>query len=33
MSGQELAGIYNEPPPTTLRERVSRVFGRRRERL
>jgi len=33
MSGQEVAGVYNEPPPTTLRERVSRVFGRRRERV
>jgi 1-acyl-sn-glycerol-3-phosphate acyltransferase len=33
MSGQEFAGVYNEPPATTLRERVSRVFGRKRERL
>jgi 1-acyl-sn-glycerol-3-phosphate acyltransferase len=29
MSGQEPAGVYNEPPPATLRERVRRVFRRR----
>jgi 1-acyl-sn-glycerol-3-phosphate acyltransferase len=30
MTGQELAGVYNEPPPATVRERVSRWFGRER---
>jgi len=29
MSGQELAGEYNEPPPATVGERVRRVFRRR----
>jgi 1-acyl-sn-glycerol-3-phosphate acyltransferase len=29
MSGQEIAGVYNEPPAATLRERVRRVFRRR----
>ncbi|HWO10377.1 MAG TPA: lysophospholipid acyltransferase family protein [Polyangiaceae bacterium] len=33
MSGQELAGVYNEPPPANLLERVSRRFGRKRERI
>jgi 1-acyl-sn-glycerol-3-phosphate acyltransferase len=32
MSGQELAGVYNEPPPATMVERVRRIF-RRRERF
>lgn len=31
MSGQEVAGTYNEPPPATVTERVKRLF--RRERL
>jgi 1-acyl-sn-glycerol-3-phosphate acyltransferase len=26
MSGQELAGVYNEPPPANVRERVSRIL-------
>lgn len=30
MTGQELAGVYNEPPPATVRERVGRWFGRER---
>ncbi|MCW4385458.1 1-acyl-sn-glycerol-3-phosphate acyltransferase [Salinibacterium sp. SYSU T00001] len=30
MSGQQLAGEYNEPPPTTVRERAARVFRRER---
>lgn len=30
MSGQKLAGEYNEPPPATARERVSRWFRRER---
>lgn len=30
MSGQELANAYNEPPPATVRERVSRFFRRER---
>jgi 1-acyl-sn-glycerol-3-phosphate acyltransferase len=31
MSGQEPAGVYNEPPPATVRERAERIF--RRERI
>lgn len=30
MSGQELAGIYNEPPPANVTERVRRFFRRER---
>lgn len=30
MSGQERAGVYNEPPPATVRERAARIFGRER---
>jgi 1-acyl-sn-glycerol-3-phosphate acyltransferase len=30
MSGQELAGVYNEPPPANLTERVRRFFRRER---
>lgn len=30
MSGQEIAGAYNEPPPPTFAERVRRAFGRNR---
>jgi 1-acyl-sn-glycerol-3-phosphate acyltransferase len=30
MSGQELAGAYNEPPAATVRERVNRFFHRER---
>lgn len=32
MSGQELAGAYNEPPAVSLAERVRRAFGRNRRR-
>ncbi|HWR84735.1 MAG TPA: lysophospholipid acyltransferase family protein [Rhodoglobus sp.] len=30
MSGQEVAGVYNEPPPATVRDRVRRWFRRER---
>jgi len=30
MSGQELAGVYNEPPPANVTERVRRFFRRER---
>jgi len=30
LSGQELAGVYNEPPPANVRERVSRMLHRER---
>jgi 1-acyl-sn-glycerol-3-phosphate acyltransferase len=30
MSGQEAAGIYNEPPPENVRERARRIFGAER---
>lgn len=30
MSGQELAGVYNEPPPANITERVRRFFRRER---
>jgi 1-acyl-sn-glycerol-3-phosphate acyltransferase len=30
MSGQELAGVYNEPPPANVSERVRRFFRRER---
>jgi len=30
MSGQELAGVYNEPPPANVSERVRRLFRRER---
>ena len=30
MSGQELANVYNEPPPASVRERVRRWFRRER---
>jgi 1-acyl-sn-glycerol-3-phosphate acyltransferase len=30
LSGQELAGVYNEPPPANLTERVRRFFRRER---
>jgi 1-acyl-sn-glycerol-3-phosphate acyltransferase len=30
LSGQEPAGVYNEPPATTVRERVSRILRRER---
>ncbi|WP_255513356.1 1-acyl-sn-glycerol-3-phosphate acyltransferase [Homoserinibacter sp. GY 40078] len=30
MSGQEAAGVYNEPPATTVRERVGRLLHRER---
>jgi 1-acyl-sn-glycerol-3-phosphate acyltransferase len=30
MSGQELAGVYNEPPPSNVTERVRRFFRRER---
>jgi len=26
LSGQEEAGVYNEPPPANVRERVSRIL-------
>jgi hypothetical protein len=30
MSGQQLAGVYNEPPPANVTERVRRFFRRER---